>query len=41
MRRYKANPFPPQVEQLDNGVFLFIEDPDPWAYDTEPVFWTD
>ena len=32
---------PPQVEQLDNGLLIVIEDPDPWAHDTEPVFWTD
>jgi hypothetical protein len=31
----------PKVEQLDNGLLLVIEDPDPWAHDTEPVFWTD
>lgn len=31
----------PGVEQLDNGLLLVIEDPDPWAHDTEPVFWTD
>ena len=31
----------PKVEQLDNGLLLVIEDPDPWAHDNEPVFWTD
>ena len=31
----------PKVEQLDDGLLLVIEDPDPWAHDTEPVFWTD
>ena len=31
----------PNVEQLDNGLLLVIGDPDPWAYDKEPVFWTD
>ena len=36
-----ASQHPPQVEQLDNGLLLVIEDPDPWAHDTEPVFWTD
>lgn len=26
---------------LDDGLLLVLEDPDPWAHDNEPVFWTD
>jgi ribosomal protein S18 acetylase RimI-like enzyme len=37
----QASQEPTQVEQLDNGLLLVIEDPDPWAHDKEPVFWTD
>jgi hypothetical protein len=29
------------IQPLENGLFLEIEDPDPWAHDTEPVFWTE
>lgn len=31
----------PTIQQLDNGLILEIENPDPWANDNEPIFWTD
>jgi len=29
------------TQVLDDGLLLEVEDPDPWAQDSEPVFWTD
>jgi len=31
----------PEEIPLDDGMILVLEDEDPWAHDTDPVFWTD
>ncbi|MGJ8641675.1 MAG: IS91 family transposase [Opitutaceae bacterium] len=36
-----VNPQAVEIQQLDNDLMLVIEDPDPWAQDDEPIFWTD
>jgi len=36
-----ANPQAGEIQPLDDGLVLEIEDPDPWAHDNEPIFWTD
>jgi len=30
-----------EIQPLEDGLVLVIEDPDPWAQDNEPIFWTD
>ena len=29
-----------EVQPLEDGLLLEIEDPNPWAQDNEPIFWT-
>ncbi|MBL6920417.1 MAG: transposase [Puniceicoccaceae bacterium] len=36
-----ANPQAVEIQPLDDGFLLEIEDSDPWAQDNEPIFWTD
>jgi hypothetical protein len=36
-----ANSQAKEIQPLDHGLFLEIEDPDPWAQVNEPIFWTD
>jgi hypothetical protein len=36
-----GNPAAGETQPLEDGLFLEIEDPDPWAQDNEPIFWTD
>lgn len=36
-----ANSVVGEIQLLDDGLVLEIEDPDPWAQDKEPIFWTD
>jgi hypothetical protein len=36
-----ANPQAGEIQPLDDGLLLEIEDPDPWAQNSEPIFWTD
>jgi hypothetical protein len=37
----KAKPQAGEIQPLEDGLLLEIEDPDPWAQDNEPIFWTD
>ena len=36
-----AKPQAAETQPLDDDLLLVIEDPDPWAHDNEPIFWTD
>jgi len=36
-----ANPQAGEIQPLEDGLLLEIEDPDPWAQDNEPIFWAD
>ena len=36
-----AKPQAGETQPLDDDLLLVIEDPDPWAHDNEPIFWTD
>jgi hypothetical protein len=36
-----TNPQAGEIQPLEDGLVLEIEDPDPWAHDNEPIFWTD
>jgi len=36
-----AKPQAGEVQPLDDDLLLVIEDPDPWARDNEPIFWSD
>jgi hypothetical protein len=37
----RKNPSVGETQSLDDGLILEIEDPDPWAQNSEPIFWTD
>jgi len=37
----KAKPQAGEIQPLEDGLLIEIEDPDPWAQDNEPIFWTD
>ncbi|MFO7907608.1 MAG: transposase [Pirellulaceae bacterium] len=37
----RKNPSVGEIQPLDDGLVLEIEDPDPWAQDSEPIFWND